>query len=251
MHLHILTGGEELYEHSKTTCEDGTTDAGSGATSTTVSLLSPGVRTGDLLSHSRRPKVLLICASEIALLGEIRTMQRVARAYLSAQCNAQLSLAPVLLAVNRERAFAPATFDALICDRVWLPLERADLVQRAKNALLSPVAASGACPLPPLQLDACSFSATYQDKQVRLTKSEFMLAKLFLGRLGSVISLSELFDLFSAHGKAATRNNIRVGIFELRLKLEKLCGSALDLVTVYRRGYALRHNMFYGEALRQ
>jgi DNA-binding response OmpR family regulator len=77
---------------------------------------------------------------------------------------------------------------------------------------------------------------------VRLTKSEFLLANLFIGRLGSVISLPELFDFFSSHGKAATQSNVRVGIFELRLKLEKLSGSALGLVSVYRRGYALRQN---------
>jgi DNA-binding response OmpR family regulator len=95
-------------------------------------------------------------------------------------------------------------------------------------------------PQAPICLHAESHCASYENKMVRLTKSEFLLAKLFIGRLGSVISLSELFALFSSHGKAATRSNVRVGIFELRLKLEQLSGSTLGLVSVYRQGYALR-----------
>ncbi len=246
MQLQILTGGKALFDLSKSTFGDGMTSPFLGpqfATRTaTVSLLSPGVRTGDLIAHASRPKVLLICARETALLAEIRSMRRVALAYLTAQRNAGLSLAPIVLAVDRQSARAASAMDTLMCERVWLPLQRHDMAQLATIAAQPAPSTALASPATSLRLHDDSSSASYDNKLVRLTKSEFMLAKLFLGRLGAVISLNELFEVFSSHGKAATRSNVRVAIFELRIKLEQLCGSTLDLVTVYRRGYTLRQN---------
>lgn len=247
MRMHILVGGDELYETIKTTfCDDAPTARPNPQlpySSASVSLLTPGLRTGDLITHANRAKFLLICEQQVALIGEVRSMQRVARAYLTAQADPALSLAPVMLAVGQQGALAQESdMGELAADWVFAPLERDDLMRRATVALRRAQPSPPARPQAPIRLHADSFSASYENKMVRLTKSEFLLANLFIGRLGSVISLTELFDFFSSHGKAATQSNVRVGIFELRLKLEKLSGSALGLVSVYRRGYALRQN---------
>jgi DNA-binding response OmpR family regulator len=85
-----------------------------------------------------------------------------------------------------------------------------------------------------------SRTVSYGVNNVRLSPAEFALAELFFSRLGSVISLNELTGFFKAAGKSTEPNNIRVTIHQLRLKLEELTRTRLQLCTIYRKGYCLR-----------
>jgi DNA-binding winged helix-turn-helix (wHTH) protein len=52
--------------------------------------------------------------------------------------------------------------------------------------------------------------------------------------------MKELILLFKSTGKSTEGSNIRVTIFQLRLKLEMLTRSRYTLASVYRQGYCLR-----------
>lgn len=77
-------------------------------------------------------------------------------------------------------------------------------------------------------------------RSVRLSPTEVALAEFFLTRSSRVISLAELVAFFKESGKSSAMNNIRVAIYQLRLKLEELSNFRLTLVTLYRQGYSLR-----------
>ncbi len=81
---------------------------------------------------------------------------------------------------------------------------------------------------------------SYQAKAIHLTPSEFALAELFLNQMGTVIPIKDLVMLFKSSGKSTEGSNIRVTIFQLRLKLEMLTKSHFTLASVYKQGYVLR-----------
>lgn len=83
-------------------------------------------------------------------------------------------------------------------------------------------------------------SLYFGERTVHLSPSEFEVAELFFDRLGTIIPLHELVAFFEQSGKSAAMNNIRVTIFQLRLKLEQLTRSKVTIETVYRRGYVLK-----------
>lgn len=82
----------------------------------------------------------------------------------------------------------------------------------------------------------------FEGRNTHLTPSEAMLAEHFFGHLGSVVPFSDLVMLFRAAGKSVEANNIRVALFQLRLKLEMLTKSNVTVTNVYRQGYSLRQN---------
>jgi DNA-binding response OmpR family regulator len=75
---------------------------------------------------------------------------------------------------------------------------------------------------------------------VSLSPSEVSLVEFFLNKSGQIVSLAELVDFFEGTGKSSAMNNIRVAIYQLRLKLEELSKFDLTIATVYRQGYVLR-----------
>ncbi|MDQ1816002.1 winged helix-turn-helix domain-containing protein [Massilia sp. CCM 9210] len=193
--------------------------------------------------------ILLVDSREHALLDAIAPAQRVARG----MAGQRLWPAPLILAVDAHQPPPGATGSlALTADWVFAPVSPTDLLRRASVLLQRMVTPchSGLDPAkarapfasaPSLTLHAASLSVAFQERTIRLSRTEFMLVDLFLSRTGGVVSFGELSEFFQTQGKADTRSNIRVGIFELRLKLEQLSGCALGLVSIYRQGYALRH----------
>jgi DNA-binding response OmpR family regulator len=83
----------------------------------------------------------------------------------------------------------------------------------------------------------------YDDTSARLTPAEYTLLELFLSNVGSIISLQELVQTFQSSGKSAEPNNIRVAIYQLRLKLDTLTKSQMPLTSIYRQGYCLRQKL--------
>ena len=81
----------------------------------------------------------------------------------------------------------------------------------------------------------------YSDREVALPPTQFMLARVLFDRIGSVVPLSELEHLSS--GRSCNSNNIRVAMFELRLKLKVLTKSHYVLANVHRQGYCIRQKI--------
>jgi len=75
---------------------------------------------------------------------------------------------------------------------------------------------------------------------IQLTRSEFALADVFLNQMGTVIPLADLALLFRSTGKSTTGSNIRVTVFQLRLKLEMLTKGQYTVTSVYKQGYCLK-----------
>lgn len=91
-----------------------------------------------------------------------------------------------------------------------------------------------------INLAADSRDIGLNGKVIRLSPSEHALAEFFLDKAGSVVTLSDLITFFEESGKSSAMNNIRVAIYQLRLKLEELSNFQLTIATLYRRGYVLR-----------
>ncbi|MDM5175639.1 helix-turn-helix domain-containing protein [Massilia sp. DJPM01] len=216
-----------------------------------ISALNPHGGSADFLCDASLSNIVLVDSREYRLLDALAPAQRMARG----MADRRLWPAPLILAVDAHQS-PPSATDAgmLAADWVFAPVSPTDLLRRAAlllHRLQTPPdsAPETSTPTPQpaypggpaLSLHAASLSVGYQGRSIRLSRTEFMLIDLFLSRTGGVVSFGELSEFFQTQGKADTRSNIRVGIFELRLKLEQLSGSALGLVSIYRQGYALRH----------
>ncbi|MDO8311159.1 MAG: winged helix-turn-helix domain-containing protein, partial [Sideroxyarcus sp.] len=92
----------------------------------------------------------------------------------------------------------------------------------------------------PMTMIPDSRTISFAGRSAVLTRSEFALAELFLAQMGSVIPTSDLVALFKSTGKSTEGSNIRVTIFQLRLKLEMLTKSQYTLVSVYKQGYCMK-----------
>jgi DNA-binding winged helix-turn-helix (wHTH) protein len=94
-----------------------------------------------------------------------------------------------------------------------------------------------------LTLVPATRTMVYENTSARLTPAEYTLLELFLSNIGSIISLQELVQTFRTSGKSAEANNIRVAIYQLRLKLDTLTKSQMPLTSIYRQGYCLRQKL--------
>jgi DNA-binding response OmpR family regulator len=99
-----------------------------------------------------------------------------------------------------------------------------------------------------LMLSRPNQMASYGTKTCKLTPSESMLLEIFMDHAGSVVTFDRLVSIFLANGKSAEPNNIRVAMFQLRLKLEMLTRSQIALNNIYKQGYCLRHRASMHEA---
>ncbi len=93
----------------------------------------------------------------------------------------------------------------------------------------------------PLTLSAESRQLCYDKDAITLTPSEVSVAEMFISRFGSVIPLQEIQLLFKLAGRSTEGSNVRVTMFQLRLKLEALTRCHYTLTSAYGQGYVLRH----------
>lgn len=92
-----------------------------------------------------------------------------------------------------------------------------------------------------LTLNAESRRLRFNDTEsVLLSPAEAPLAELFLTHMGSVVPMEEIYLLFRLSGRSTTGSNVRVTIFQLRLKIEQLTHHYFSLVCAYGEGYVLR-----------
>lgn len=196
----------------------------------------------DLLCFPDAPTVIVAEVPDLASLNRFSALTQRLQALLSENDGVPLLTAP-FIAVFRPGALATPNYDIPTFVSDWM-LGRVDPVELTHRILcalrkrkLRRIELQGGV----IIVLADSRALFYGQNCVRLSPTEFALAELFFARMGSVVSLAELTALFEASGKSTELNNIRVTIHQLRLKLEELTRSQLKLVTIYRKGYCLRH----------
>lgn len=202
---------------------------------------APSITGGDLICRADAPDVLLIDGNDPALLPRLQSMQQALPS--SIEFAGKRISTPVIVVFQSPRAVAAApAFPDLVCDWTIPPLLSVDLAGRVLQSLRRRHAITTRLHFGKLTLCPDTRAITYNERVEFLTPTECALAELFLGHSGVVIPYRDIVELFAVTGKSTQANNIRVAVFQLRLKLEMLTKSNVTLESVYRCGYCLRQN---------
>ena len=206
-----------------------------------VTHLAENIKPEHLLSYPDLPSVLLIDAEDPTFVEKLQIMEKRELTFIKDPPFLPIVLSPVILIFRSYASLADsADFPDFVSDWICMPFAIPDLVRRVvsslrrKNILKTKLRFGSLSLLPESRLIA------YQGRTVHLTPSEYALAELFLNQMGSVIPIRDLVSLFKATGKSTEGSNIRVTIFQLRLKLEMLTKSQFTLASVYKQGYCLK-----------
>jgi DNA-binding winged helix-turn-helix (wHTH) protein len=199
------------------------------------------VRPEHLLSFPDAPSALLIDAQEPAYIEKIQLLEKKELTFIKDPPFLPIVMSPIVLIFRSHSVLAEAPdFPDFVADWICTPFLVSDLARRVvaalrrKNILKTKLHFGSLTLVPDLRV------LSYQAKAIHLTPSEFSLAELFLNQMGTVIPIKDLVMLFKSTGKSTEGSNIRVTIFQLRLKLEMLTRSHYTLASVYKQGYVLR-----------
>ena len=199
------------------------------------------LRPEHLLSFPDRPSALLIDAQEPAYVQKIQLLEKKELTFIKNPPFLPIVMSPIVLIFRSTAALAEAPdFPDFVADWVCTPVSMPDLGRRTiaalrrKNILKTKLHFGSLTLIPDVRL------LSFQSKAIHLTPSECALAELFLNQMGTVILIKDLVALFKSSGKSTEGSNIRVTIFQLRLKLEMLTKSQYTLASVYKQGYVLR-----------
>lgn len=199
------------------------------------------LRPEHLLSFPDRPSALLIDAQEPAYVQKIQLLEKKELTFIKNPPFLPIVMSPIVLIFRSTAALAEAPdFPDFVADWVCTPVSMSDLGRRTiaalrrKNILKTKLHFGSLTLIPDVRL------LSFQSKAIHLTPSECALAELFLNQMGTVILIKDLVALFKSSGKSTEGSNIRVTIFQLRLKLEMLTKSQYTLASVYKQGYVLR-----------
>lgn len=199
------------------------------------------VRPEHLLSYPDTPSALLIDAQEPTYIEKIQLLEKKELTFIKDPPFLPIVMSPIVLIFRSHSVLADAPdFPDFVADWICTPFLISDLARRVisslrrKNILKTKLHFGSLTLVPDLRV------LSYQAKGIHLTPSEYSLAELFLNQMGTVIPMKDLVMLFKSSGKSTEGSNIRVTIFQLRLKLEMLSKSHYTLASVYKQGYVLR-----------
>jgi len=199
------------------------------------------VRPEHLLSYPDAPSVLLIDAQEPTYIEQIQLLEKKELTFIKDPPFLPIVMSPIVLIFRSHSILADSPdFPDFVADWICTPFLITDLARRVisslrrKNILKTKLHFGSLSLVPDLRV------LSYQSKGIHLTPSEYSLAELFLNQMGTVIPTKDLVLLFKSSGKSTEGSNIRVTVFQLRLKLEMLTKSHYTLGSVYKQGYVLR-----------
>lgn len=208
------------------------------------SLMPEGLRPDNLLSYPDKPSALLVDAQDAGILDRLHLMDKRELSMIKDPPFVPVVLAPLVLVFQSQRTVAEMPeFPEFISDWVCAPYSFHDVLRRVVVALKRKNILKTRLRYGPLTLVRENRVACYDGRTIHLTPSEFSLAELFMNQMGSVVPIKDLVTLFKSTGKSTEGSNIRVTIFQLRLKLEMLTQSAMTLASVYKQGYCLKHKV--------
>ncbi|SMP50189.1 winged helix-turn-helix domain-containing protein [Noviherbaspirillum suwonense] len=199
------------------------------------------IRPEHLLSYPDMPSALLIDAQEPTYIEKIQLLEKKELTFIKDPPFLPIVMSPIVLIFRSHGVLAEAPdFPDFVADWICTPFLISDLARRViaslrrKNILKTKLHFGSLTLVPDLRV------LSYQSRGIHLTPSEYSLAELFLNQMGTVIPIKDLVMLFRSSGKSTEGSNIRVTIFQLRLKLEMLTKSHYTLGSVYKQGYVLR-----------
>lgn len=213
----------------------------SEAVEVSVTLLADKPQADDLLHSPENPSILLIDAADLSLIEKIQAMEKKELLFMKDPMCLPLVMSPLITIFPAHAALADVReFPDLVSDWMFMPVHLPELARRILCALRRKNILKTKLRFGSLTLVPESRVIAYLGHTMHLTRSEFALAEMFLGQMGSVIPLSDLVLLFKSTGKSTEGSNIRVTIFQLRLKLEMLTKGLFTVASVYKRGYCLK-----------
>lgn len=208
-----------------------------------IALVDNELRPADFVGFPDSPSTFLVEASDVATIHSIRLMQNDIHALKRKNPGLPLVLAPLICAVDEEAGGNRVDdLPDFISDWIFAPINVQELGRRIVSCLTRQrlMMAHVRAGLVTLMPDTRSISCG--GKTLRLSPSEFMLADLFFNQFGTIISFDQLSLFFKSKGKSTEASNIRVAIYQLRLKLDMLTKSQISLTSVYKKGYCLRND---------
>ena len=209
-----------------------------------VSNVKKEFTTSDWICQQTAPSVLIIDGDDATLLRTFQGSQGALQHLVNTSRQSAAVRSPVILVFSSASVMMqwPHLPD-FVTDWMLLSSIREEVVPRILGVLrkvnIFPFSQHHAA----LSLIPATRTMVYENSSARLTPAEYTLLELFLSNIGSIISLQELVQTFRASGKSAEANNIRVAIYQLRLKLDTLTKSQMPLTSIYRQGYCLRQKL--------
>jgi DNA-binding winged helix-turn-helix (wHTH) protein len=213
---------------------------------------SPESRPEDLRRGADGGGVLLIDGNDETAVKCMHRLEKQFQIKKSAGLTKEICIDPVIVLIPKIKTAEILNFPEIVADWVHSPLEISELANRIFFRLKLLRGAGGVLQYGGVTVIKDTRQATYGDRSIRLSPSEFILLELLIIRMGAMVPSEDLVDLFQSVGKSCLPNNIRVTTFQLRLKLEILTKSMITIASVRGRGYCLRQksnhkNSFSGE----
>jgi DNA-binding response OmpR family regulator len=194
----------------------------------------------ELLLVEGGASLIIVEANDLCLIDSLQSIEKKELAVLN-QVGQVARLAPLVAVFSSPEVLSDVRdLPELISDWVFLPIQPCELARRIFSALKRKNIIRAKLLYGALSLNADSRSLQFFEKSIHMTRSEYALLELFLSQMGTVIPLTDLAMLFRATGKSTEGSNIRVTIFQLRLKLEMLTKGQYTVVSVYKQGYCLK-----------
>lgn len=248
MKIHLKAMGEALHGALKSALSNGATAAmrsgGRDDIEWQLSEVPRGFVASDWVCQQASPTVLVIDADDAALLRTLQASQGALHHLVTTSRYPAVVRCPVILVFSSISAlsqwphmpdFSADWMLASGLEEEWGPR----ILGSLRKANVLPLSQNNSA----LTLVPATRTMIYENTSARLTPAEYTLLELFLNNIGSIISLQELVQTFRASGKSSEANNIRVAIYQLRLKLDTLTKSQMPLTSIYRQGYCLRQKL--------
>ncbi len=189
-----------------------------------------------------RVSVVLVEAENPALIEQLWAFGGREHAVLCSRNAHDCPPAPVILVFSREHPTSELMeLPMLVSD--WISGETAmhDLARRVIASLRRQKHLQEQLGGGMLTLNSESRRLSFNDiDSILLSAAEVPLAELFLTHMGSVVPMEEIYLLFRLSGRSTSGSNIRVTIFQLRLKIELVTQRYFSLSCAYGEGYVLR-----------
>ncbi len=248
MKIHLKAMGDALNASLeaalKAESADSPVAAGKDEIEWQVSPIARGFVAAEWVCQQTSPTVLVIDADDHVLIRSLQAAQGALHHLVNTTRYPAVVRCPVILVFTSAVTLAQwPHLPEFAADWMLVKSIKDEAVPRILGALrktqVLPVSQHHAA----LTLIPATRTMIYENTSARLTPAEYTLLELFLSNIGSIISLQELVQTFRASGKSAEANNIRVAIYQLRLKLDTLTKSQMPLTSIYRQGYCLRQKL--------
>lgn len=189
-----------------------------------------------------RVSVVLVEAENAAVVEQLWSFGGREHGALCSRSTHDCPPAPVILVFSREHPTSELVeMPILVSD--WISGETAmhDLARRVIACLRRQKHLQEQLGGGMLALNSETRRLSFNDTDsILLSAAEVPLAELFLAHLGSVVPIEEICLLFRLSGRSTSGSNIRVTVFQLRLKIESLTHSYFSVACAYGEGYVLR-----------